>query len=95
MRSMGFTKAAFWVGVASSAMSVVLYIALKVMTPWAQSQNPSERNLGLAALGIIFGVPLRFCAAAAVLCLLASAAAFAYRRMFRRDHSGQPGRTAS
>jgi hypothetical protein len=92
---MGFTKAAFWLGVACSVASVVLYAALKIMTSWEQSQSPSERNLGVAAIGIIFGVPLLFCVSAGVLSLLASAASFAWQRIFRRDKSGQPSRTAS
>jgi hypothetical protein len=92
---MGFTKAAFWLGVASSAFSVVLYVVMKIMSSWALSRSSGERNLRMAAIAIIFGAPILFCAAAGVLSLLASAASFAWQRTFRRDKSGQPSRTAS
>lgn len=66
-------------------LSGLFFLALEVSTWWEQSRTPGEKNLGVAALAIMFGLPMLACAAAGSLILLIAALASVYRRLFRRD----------
>ena len=68
-------------------LSGLLFIALEVSTRWEQSQTPGEKNMGVAALAIMFGVPMLVCAAAGALVLLIGNVASAYRHFFPRGNA--------
>ena len=80
-RTAGFT------GLIFTGLSLLLFGALELTTHWEQAQTPGERDLGVAALAILFGLPLLACAAGALISFLVCLVAFAYRRMFQRQGS--------
>jgi hypothetical protein len=78
-----FRKQMLWLGLVLIGVAMLLALALRITSSWEQSRTPGEKNLGVAALAIMFGVPSLFCAAAGVLSLLVSATAFAWSRLAR------------
>jgi hypothetical protein len=66
---------------------VVLYASLEVASRWEQAKTPGEKNMGVAVLFMIFGMPILISAAAGVLCLLVGTSAFVHVRFFRRISS--------
>jgi hypothetical protein len=66
---------------------VVLYASSELASRWEQAKTPGEKNMGVAVLFMIFGVPIMISAAAGVLCLLVGALAFVHVRSFRRISS--------
>ena len=71
-------------GVFLLGLSILLYIALEVSSRWEQARTPGEKNLGVAVLGMTFGIPMLISAATGLLCLLISGLAFIYSRFLQR-----------
>lgn len=65
-------------------LSLVLYAALELSSRWEQAKTPGEKNMGVAVLGMIFGIPMLISAAVGLLCLLVGALTFAYKRFCQR-----------
>ena len=80
-----FPQATLRVGLVLIGLSLVLFAALAVTSSWEQSRSPGEKNMGVAVLGITFGLPMVICAAAGAVSLLISGTAFAYQRLLRRE----------
>lgn len=74
-------------GLALIGLSVVLYVALELSSRWEQAKTPGEKDMGVAVLFMLFGIPMLISGAAGLLRLIASALAFAYRRLFPRISS--------
>jgi hypothetical protein len=68
-------------------LSVVLYVALDLSSRWEQAKTPGEKDMGVAVLFMIFGIPMLISAAGGLLCLIVSGLAFAYTRFFPRISS--------
>jgi len=84
-----FRKQTSWIGLALIRLAVLLALLLQVASSWEQSRTPGEKDLGVAALGIMIGVPSLICAVAGVISLLVSATAFAWSRLVRNRASGE------
>jgi hypothetical protein len=67
-------------------LSMALYVAGELSARWEQAKTPGEKNMGVAVLFMIFGIPMLI-SAAGVLCLLVGALAFVHVRFFRRVSS--------
>jgi hypothetical protein len=83
----GITRSLSLTGLGLTGLSVVLYAALEFSTRWEQAKAPGQKNMGVAVLFMIFGIPTLISAAAGLLCLLAGALAFALGRFFQRNSS--------
>ena len=62
----------------------MLFVSLHFASAWEQSQSPGEKNMGVAVLGIMFGVPMLLAAAAGLVSLVVSGIAFVWLRIVRR-----------
>jgi hypothetical protein len=80
----GIARSLSLTGCALIGLSVVLYMALELSSRWEQARTPGEKNLGVAVLFMIFGIPTLISAAAGLLCLIVGTLAFAYGRFFPR-----------
>ncbi len=80
----GITRSLSLTGWALIGLSVVLYMALELSSRWEQAKTPGEKNIGVAVLFMLFGIPMLISAAAGLLCLIVSVLTFAYRRFFPR-----------
>ena len=80
----GITRSLSLTGSALMGLSVLLYVALELSSSWEQAKTPGEKNMGVAVLFMLFGIPMLISAAAGVLCLMVSALTFAYRQFFPR-----------
>ena len=80
----GITRSLSLIGWALIGLSVVLYVALELSSRWEQAKTPGEKNMGVAVLFMLFGIPMLISAAAGLLCLIVSVLTFAYRRFFPR-----------
>jgi len=80
----GITRSLSLTGWALIGLSVVLYVALELSSRWEQAKTPGEKNMGVAVLFMLFGIPMLISAAAGLLCLIVSVLTFAYRRFFPR-----------
>jgi hypothetical protein len=69
-------------GCALVLVSIMLYFALNVSTAHEQALSPGEKSLGVAVLGIMFGIPMMVTGVAGVLLLTFSALRAVYRRLF-------------
>jgi len=67
------SKTAALVGFALIGLSGLLYIALEITTKWEQARSPGGKNLGVAVLFMIFGIPMLLCVSAGVLSFVISA----------------------
>jgi hypothetical protein len=66
------------------AVSTIFYLALQVSAAREQALSPGEKSLGVAALGMVFGIPF-IVTGAAGLGLLAFAALLAAYRRFQTE----------
>ena len=80
----GVARSLSLTGSALIGLSVLLYVALEFSSRWEQAKTPGEKNMGVAVLLMIFGVPMLISAAAGLLCLLVGALTFAHGRFFQR-----------
>ena len=80
----GITRSLSLIEWALIGLSVVLYVALELSSRWEQAKTPGEKNMGVAVLFMLFGIPMLISAAAGLLCLIVSVLTFAYRRFFPR-----------
>jgi hypothetical protein len=83
----GIARSLSLTGSALIGLSVLLYAALEFSSRWEQAKTPGEKNMGVAVLFMIFGIPMLICAAGGLLCLLVGALAYAHGRFFRRISS--------
>jgi len=79
LRSVGFRIGLLLLGLA--ALSV---LGLTLTTLWEQELNPGEKNLGVAALFVLWSLPVLFFGVAGVCFLLVSTTVFLHRRVRRR-----------
>jgi hypothetical protein len=82
----GVTRSLSLTGSALIGLSVLLYAALEFSSRWEQAKTPGEKNMGVAVLFMIFGIPMLI-SAAGLLCLVVGALAFAHGRFSRRISS--------
>jgi len=80
----GITRSLSLTGWALIGLSVVLYAALEFSSRWEQAKTPGEKNMGVAVLFMVFGIPMLISGAAGLLCLIVAALRFAYGRFFPR-----------
>jgi hypothetical protein len=73
-------KVAALVGGAFAILALLLYMALQITSNWEQAQTPGEKSLGVAALGMLFGLPMLLCAGAAVLSFVVGLVIFPFSR---------------
>ena len=78
-----FARRALLLGLALVAVSLLLLVILGVTSSREQAQAPGEKSLGVAALGIMFGVPALGCGAAGLSSILISAGVFWWHRLGR------------
>ena len=83
----GTTRLLSLTGVALIGLSIVLYVALELSSVLGQAKTPGEKDMGLAVLFMFLGIPMLIFAALGLFCLIASALAFAYRRLRPRISS--------
>ena len=83
----GITRSLSLTGSVLIGLSVLLYAALEFSSRWEQAKTPGEKNMGVAVLFMIFGIPILISAGAGVLCLLVGALAFVHVRFFQRISS--------
>jgi len=69
------------VGILLVAISAILYLALEISAAREQALSPGEKSLGVAALGMLFGIPMILTGAAGVLFLAFSGLRAVYRRL--------------
>ncbi len=74
-------RTAALIGSALIVLAGLLYIALEITTKWEQAQSPGEKSLGVAVLGMMFGIPILVCAGAGVVSFAISGIAAAFKRM--------------
>ena len=60
-------KVAALLGGAFGVLAILLYAALQVTSNWEQAKSPGEKSLGVAALGMLFGLPMLLCAGVSLL----------------------------
>jgi hypothetical protein len=89
MMCIRISKVSAVIGLVLLGLSGLLYIALVVTSNWEQARSPEERNLGVAVLFMIFGIPMLCCAATGVFSFLISVSAYGYHRLFRPTTGGQ------
>src|ERR1051326_1105893 len=76
-----FQKRALWIGLILIGLSVFLALLLDATSSWEQARSPGEKDMGVAVLAIMFGVPSAICAVAGGVSLLASATVFTWSRL--------------
>ena len=69
-----------WTGVVFIGLSLVLYAVLEFLFNWKQTKASGGKDILASGLGLIFGIPILFSAAAGLLCLLVGGLALVYRR---------------
>lgn len=79
----GITRSLSLTGSVLIGLSVLLYAALEFSSRWKQAKAPGEKNMGVAVLFKIFGIPMLI-SAAGLLCLILGALAFVHGRFFQR-----------
>jgi len=67
-----------------SAPALPYNLTMHTYTVSLQAKTPGEKNMSVAVLFMIFGIPMLPSAAAGLLCLLVGALAFAHGRFFQR-----------
>ena len=82
----GISRSLSLTGSVLIGLSVLLYAALEFSSRWEQAKTPGEKNMSVAVLFMIFGIPMLI-SAAGLLCLLLGALAFAHGWFFRRVSS--------
>ena len=78
----GITRSLWLTGWALIGLSIVLYVTLELSTRWEQARTPGEKNMGVAVLFMIWGIPTLISGGAGLLCLIVGAFTFAYRHFF-------------
>ena len=70
----------FKIGVLLLVLSASSWLALIITTAQEQARTPGEKNLGVAVLGMIWGLPMLAFGAGGVSVLLVHSVLFLYRR---------------
>jgi ABC-type amino acid transport system permease subunit len=73
-------SALFKIGVLLLLLSVSSWLALIITTAHEQAQTPGEKSLGVAVLGLIWGLPMLAFGAGGIAVLLVHSVLFLYRR---------------
>jgi hypothetical protein len=63
------------------ALALILYIALEVSVAHEQALSPGEKSLGVAVLGMIFGIPMFLSAATGTVLLAFTGLRALYREL--------------
>jgi len=74
-------SALFKIGVLLLVLSASSWLALIITTAQEQARTPGEKNLGVACLGMIWGLPMLAFGASGVCVLLVHSVLFLYRRL--------------
>jgi len=74
-------SALFKIGVLLLVLSASSWLALIITTAQEQARTPGEKNLGVAVLGMIWGLPMLAFGASGVCVLLVDSVLFLYRRL--------------
>ena len=80
VRSTGFR-----IGLLLLGLAAFLFLGLMVTTSWEQAKTPGEKNLGVAALFILWSLPVAFFGLLGTCLLLVSTVVFLYRRFRKRS----------
>jgi hypothetical protein len=75
----------FKVSVALLLLAVFAWFGLTITTAHEQARTPGERNLGVAVLGMIWGLPVLLFGASGALLLLVHLALFSLRKFSRME----------
>jgi hypothetical protein len=70
----------FKIGALLLVLSLFAWLGLTISTAREQALTPGEKNLGVAVLGIIWGLPMLAFGASGVCVLLVHSVVFLYRR---------------
>ena len=73
--------ALIWAGVVLIIFSPLLYVALEISVTREQGLSPGEKSLGVAVLGMLFGIPTIISGLAAIVCLVCGLSMAAYRKL--------------
>jgi len=76
---------AFRAGLFLLFLSALMWLGLVITTAHEQALTPGEKSLGVAALGILWGLPLVFFGAAGTCVLLFSFSVFLFRKFTQRS----------
>lgn len=71
-----------WTGVVFIGLSLGLYAAMELSSRWEQAKAPGGKDMVASGLGLIFGIPILFSAAAGLLCLFVGGLALVYQRFY-------------
>ena len=63
---------AFRVGVVLLGVSVILWLGLEWSASYEQARTPGEKNLGVAVLGMLLGIPMLIFGAGGLVCVFVS-----------------------
>jgi hypothetical protein len=66
-------------------MSALMWLGLAITTNQEQALTPGEKSLGVATLGILWGLPLLFFVVSGTCVLLFSSFVFLYRKFTQRS----------
>jgi hypothetical protein len=75
----------FLVGVFMLLLAAIMWVALSVTTTHEQGLTPGEKSLGVAALAMLFGIPLVFFGGSGLGILFLSVVLFLYRKFARHN----------
>jgi EamA domain-containing membrane protein RarD len=73
----------FKVAVALLLLAVFSWLVLTITTAHEQARSPGETNLGVAVLGMIWGMPMLLFGASGTFLLVTHLALFSYRKFSR------------
>ncbi len=85
-----FRSFLFRIGLPFLILAIVMGAALFLTTAHEQALTPGEKNLGVAALAMLFGVPTLVFGAISVVCLVISLATVGYGRLTSRSATTAP-----
>src|SRR5258708_6830135 len=75
----------FGIGNVLLALTAVLFLGLAWSAASEQAHSPGEKNLGVAVLGMLFGIPMLICGFCGFGCVIVSMFIWIYQSLFRRE----------
>jgi hypothetical protein len=75
----------FRVGIMLLAVTVVLFFGLEWLATSEQASSPGEKNLGVAVLGMLFGVPMLISGIGGLGCVIVSVFIWVHNSLFRSE----------
>jgi hypothetical protein len=70
----------FRIGVVLLGVATILWLGLEWSASYELARSPGEKNLGVAVLGMLFGVPMLIFASGGLVCIIVSLVSV-YRRV--------------